>query len=428
MKLNIPSAEKIAHKTVLVRVDYNVPLEKDGTTGKFKVADDNRIQTSLKTINFLLESNCKVVLISHLGRPGGQAKPKLSLKPTAEHLNDLLETQVKFCKNTVGSKAKTVIDQLEPGQILVLENLRFNLGEKKNDSKFAQQLADLSDVYINEAFSACHRAHASISGVPTIMKQASQPVLAGFHLQSEIDNLQKLMDNPDHPFVMVIGGAKISDKVEAVKNLNKVADLVLVGGGVANNFLKAGGIETHKSYLEDKPADSKKENVDYVQVAEDLIEETKTEKILKDGYIPLPKILFPIDVVAAENKDSSNVELINLSSGMKDTPDDKDLMYLDIGPRTIKLYQDLILQAETIFWNGPMGVFEKKQFQTGTQEIARTIAKTGAKTILGGGDTIGAVKQFGFDDRFDYMSSAGGAALDFLAGKTLPGLEAVRRA
>jgi 3-phosphoglycerate kinase len=375
--------------------------------------------------------------MSHLGRPGGEIKPELSLKPTAEHLDQLLEAKVKFINQTVGEKVKTAANEIKPGQILVLENLRFHAGEKKNSSEFAQQLADLADVYINEAFSACHRAHASISGVPKIMQERegatklSGLTFAGLHLQSEIENLQRLMEDPGHPFVMVIGGAKISDKVEAVKNLNKIADLVLVGGGVANNFLKAGGIETHKSYLEDKPVDNKKENVDYVKVAKDLIEETKTEKVLKDGYIPLPKILFPIDVVAApskDTKDNDQIELINLSQGMKDTLDDKDLMYLDIGPRTIKLYQDLILQAETIFWNGPMGVFEQEPFQAGTREIARAIAKAGAETVIGGGDTIGAVKEFGFKNRFDYVSSAGGAALDFLAGKTLPGLEAVKAA
>ncbi len=259
-----------------------------------------------------------------------------------------------------------------------------------------------------------------MTGVPKYL-----PAFAGFHVKQEVEHLTDLMENPKHPFVMIIGGAKISDKVEAVKNLDQVADIVLVGGGVANNFIKAEGLETHKSYLEDKPADKTKEGTDYVKVAGDLLEENKTEKVLKDGYIPLPKLLYPNDVIAAENKDSQNTQVIDLTHDMKDTPDDKELMYLDIGPRTTKLFKELILQAETIFWNGPMGVFEKDQFSRGTKEIARTIAKSPARTVVGGGDTIAAIKKFSQEERFDYVSSAGGASLAFLAGKKLAGLEAV---
>lgn len=413
-------------KTVLVRVDYNVPLElnkRNGTNDrKLQVADTQRIDQSLKTIKFLQKHDCRIVLMSHLGRPKGEIRSELSLRPVAAYLQKHHELPVKMASDCIGPGATTEVEQLKPKQILLLENLRFHLGEKKNDPEFARQLARLADVYVNDAFSTSHRAHASIAGITTYL-----PSYAGFHLQSEIENLEKLMSDPDHPFVMVIGGAKISDKVEAVKNLDDVADVVLVGGGVANNFLKAEGIETHKSYLEEKDADEKSGAKNYVQVASSLLEENKTEKILKDGYIPLPKIIAPIDVVAAPDRDSKQSELINLSHNMKDTPDDKNLMYLDIGPRTIQLYQDLILQAKTVFWNGPMGVFEKEAFASGTQEIARAIAKSGARTVVGGGDTLAAINQFGFAQRFDYVSSAGGAALAFLAGKKLPGLEKLKK-
>jgi len=417
MKLNlIQDASNLQDKTVIVRVDYNVPLKEQD--GQMVVRNDKRIQDSVKTINFLRENNCRIILISHLGRPGGEAKPELSLAPVAKHLTENLNLATKFSPDVVSDKNKNLIEELRPGEILLLENLRFKPGEKKNNPQLAEQLASYADIYVNEAFSTSHRAHASMVGISKHI-----PAYAGFHVQQEVNQLSKLLEEPETPFVMVIGGAKISDKVEAVKNLDKVASLVLVGGGVANNFLKAGGLETHKSYLEDKPADEKKEGVDYVKVAGELIEENKTEKILKDGYIPLPKILYPIDVKAAENPDSDVAEIINLSTGMKDTPEDKNMMYLDLGPRTIRLYQEMILQARTIFWNGPMGVFENDEFAEGTEAIARAIAKSGAKTILGGGDTIAAIKKFELEDRYDYVSSAGGASLDFLAGKKLPGLK-----
>ncbi len=417
MKLNlIQEAADLQDKTVIVRVDYNVPLKEQD--GQMVVRNDKRIQDSVKTINFLRENNCRIILISHLGRPGGEAKPELSLAPVAKHLTEKLNLATKFSPDVVSDKNKSLIEELRPGEILLLENLRFKPGEKKNNPQLAEQLASYADIYVNEAFSTSHRAHASMVGISKHI-----PAYAGFHVQQEVNQLSKLLEEPETPFVMVIGGAKISDKVEAVKNLDQVASLVLVGGGVANNFLKAGGLETHKSYLEDKPADEKKEGVDYVKVAGELIEENKTEKILKDGYIPLPKILYPIDVKAAENPESDVAEIINLSTGMEDTPEDKDMMYLDLGPRTIRLYQEMILQARTIFWNGPMGVFENDEFAEGTEAIARAIAKSGAKTILGGGDTIAAIKKFELEDRYDYVSSAGGASLDFLAGKELPGLK-----
>jgi len=434
MKIKTPKPADVNNKVVIVRVDYNVPLQEKN--GKITVVDDRRVRNSLDTVNFLLENQAKVILISHLGRPEGislsenidndsknkfsDKNKKLSLEPVAKHMKKEFTLNVEFVADCVGSSVKEAVNNLQPGQALLLENLRFYKEEKENDKNFAKELANLAQLYINEAFSNSHRSHASMVGIPNYL-----PTFAGFALEKEIKNLKKLITNPKKPFVMVIGGAKISDKVEAVTNLNKIADVVLVGGGVANNFLKAEGIEVHKSFLQDTPADLKKQDIDYIQVADDLIEDNRTEKILKDGYIPLPKLIYPIDVIAAKNLESTKTQTIELVRNVKDTDDDKDLMYLDIGPKTIRLFQEIILQAGTVFWNGPMGVFEKPQFEEGTKEIARAIAKTGATTILGGGDTLGAIDKFGLEERFDYVSAAGGAALDFLAGKELPGLEAL---
>lgn len=417
MNLRTFSSSDITNKTVIVRVDYNVPLTKKW--GRWQVADTQRIENSIPLIKELQQAKAKIILMSHLGRPKGEIKPDLSLEPVANYLKNKQHLPIKFSPQTIGGEAKQAAEELKEGEILLLENLRFHAEEKKNVAEFAKQLASLADVYINEAFSACHRAHASIEAITKYL-----PSFAGLHLQKEVEYLSKLIDNPTQPFVMVIGGAKISDKVEAVKNLHKVASMVLLGGGVANNFLKAEGIETHKSYLEEADKDEK---ISYLDMAGQLVTENKTEKVLKDGYIPLPKLMTPIDVVAAQNKDSKQTQIIDLSSGMEDTPNDEDLMYLDIGPRTAQLYSDLLLQAKTIFWNGPVGVFEKSQFSTGTREVARAIAKSGAETIIGGGDTISAIKKFGYEGRFDYVSSAGGAALEFLAGKDLPGIKTISK-
>ncbi len=417
MNLKTFSSDDVTNKTVIVRVDYNVPLKKRGKS--WVVVETQRIQDSLPLIEELRKNKARIVLMSHLGRPKGEINLDFSLEPVANYLKKQCRLPVTFSSKTIGEDVKKSVDGLKDGEILLLENLRFHSEEKKNDAAFAKQLAGLADIYINEAFSACHRAHASIEAITKYL-----PSFAGLHLQKEVEHLSKLMTEPVQPFVMVIGGAKISDKVEAVGNLHKIANVVLLGGGVANNFLKAEGIETHKSYLEEADKDSKKS---YLDLAGKLVTENRTEKILKDGYIPLPKLMTPIDVVAAPNKDSKKTQVINLSSGMEDTPDDKDLMYLDIGPRTTKLYADLLEQARTIFWNGPLGVFEKSQFAHGTHAVARAIANSGAESFIGGGDTIAAINQFGLAGRFSYVSSAGGAALEFLAGKKMPGLEVIKK-
>jgi phosphoglycerate kinase len=424
MQLKTFRINDIAHKTVLMRVDYNVPLTKDG-----QVANDRRIQLSLEALRFILLHQAKVILVSHLGRPKGP-DPKYSLRPIANHLQSKYKIPVHFAPEpgVVGPKVTDALEKLQPGQALLLENLRFHPGEKKNDPEFAAELANLADVYINDAFSTAHRAHASTVGVTKYL-----PSLAGTAFAREVYALSEMVGSPRRPFTIVLGGAKISDKVGAIKHLATMADTVLVGGAVANNFLKAEGIETHKSYIEDSQGaggatvDLKKAHTDYVKFARKLIADYKTERTILGGMWPLPKIIYPLDVLAAPSLDTTDpkkIEVIDLTHDMKDTPNDRNLLYLDIGPKTVKLYQEIISQSKLVFWNGPMGVWENPLFAKGTQAVASSLAdnQTGT-TILGGGDTLAAVEHFKLEKRFAYISAAGGAALDFLSGITLPGIK-----
>ncbi|MFZ5376234.1 MAG: phosphoglycerate kinase [Patescibacteria group bacterium] len=473
MKLKLPQPQDVFAKTVLLRTDYNVPLKKGAK--QWQVADAQRIERSLETIGFLLKNQAKIVVISHLGRPSGREE-RFSLFPVVDELEKMIGKSVVFLDDMFDADTHEIIKNAPAGSVFLVQNLRFYPEEKKNDIEFAKKLAQLADVYINEAFSNSHRTHASMVGVTNFL-----PSYAGFNLAREVENLTKLTENPTRPFIALIGGAKISDKVEAIENLAHLADAVLVGGGVANNFLKAEGIEIHKSYLQDVPADLKKEGINYVKVADELIEQHRSEHILKDGYIPLPKIIYPADAMAAPTAvmdeddklldnfgvdTNSNIpsgvridessksftddeinaheqlfnngeldtesklfkEEIDLTHDIDDTDNDRDLMYLDIGPKTIKLYCELIANAGTIFWNGPMGVFEKPDFSVGTQAIAEAIAQAtsrGAISILGGGDTIAAIDHFELSGNFSFVSTAGGASLEFLSGKEMPGLVAV---
>lgn len=419
MKLLTPKPKEVQNKTVLMRVDYNVPLKK--TNGVKVVVDDRRVQASLKTLKFLLDNQAKVILMSHLGRPAATKDPGLSLKPVADYLQNELSLPVAFVNQVIGEQVTNAVNQLNPGQALMLENLRFEAGEKDNDAEFAKQLAELADLYINEAFSTCHRQHASIVGVA---KQL--PAFAGFALEEEVNRLNQLMESPEQPLVIALGGAKISDKVAAVEHLSKIANIILVGGGVANSFLKAEGLEVYRSFIEEVPADKSKANTDYVEFAQKLIESHKTERVLKDGYIPLPKILYPIDVVAAPSKDAkepSQTQVINLTKNMQDKEENVQLAFYDIGPKTIQLYSEILAGAQTIFWNGPMGVWENPLFAQGTKKIADAIANNPNNTNVGGGDTLAAIDHFGLTNDFSYVSAAGGAALYFLSGKTLPGIK-----
>lgn len=411
-------------KTVLLRTDFNVPL-----TDTLEVSDTTRIEAAIPTIRLLVENNCKIVVISHLGRPKSEEDAKYSLKPVQKALDKALRkpgkaVDVSFFSSTIGNDRNAHIENMEPGTVTVLENLRFNSGEKSNETSFAKSLAQKCDVFVNEAFSVCHRSDASVVGLSKIL-----PSFAGLALEKEVLTWQKLMVEPKRPFVMIIGGAKISDKVGAVQHLAKIADAVLVGGGTANNFLKAEGFEIYKSYLEESSSNgsdgskkSAKKDANYVKVAEHLLEDTRAEKIIVDGYIPLPKIIMPSDVVAAPSMESEKTEIVELTSS--DVISSRtDVMYLDIGPKTIHLFKEVIEEAGTIFWNGPLGVFENDAFAEGTKEIGKAIAASDAYSIIGGGDTLAAAAKYDILDGFDYVSVAGGAALEFLSGKTLPGLE-----
>lgn len=420
MQLKLPTQVDIAQKTVLVRVDYNVPTT-TAADGSVSIRDDERIQASLETLRFLLENNAKILLLTHFGRPESAQDQRFSTKPLAAHLEKLLSMPVLHLVGRVGEEATTVAITTAPlGSVTMLENIRFDDREEANDPELAQQLAQLADVYINEAFSASHRSHASIVEVAK-----SMPAFAGFGLAKEVAALRELLENPQKPLVIILGGAKISDKVGAIAHLAKIADIILVGGAVANNFLKAEGLETYKSYIEEKSSDANKQAIDYTDFARQLIAEHKSEKMLLDGYIPVAKILYPIDVVAGKSlteNDAAQTQVIDLIDDEMDSSNNPELLYLDIGPKTTKLYQEIISHAKMVFWNGPMGVWENPLFAQGSKKVAAAVALSDARTIIGGGDTIACVNYFGLEKQYQYVSAAGGAALDFLSGKTLPGI------
>jgi phosphoglycerate kinase len=414
------TSEFVQAKRVLLKTDYNVPLKQVGK--QWEVADDSRIVITLPTLKFLIKHQAKIIITSHLGRPKGAVDPALRMTPVAKRLEKLLGQPIHTVDVPAGPAAETAAKALKPGEVLLLENSRFDPGEKKNDASFAKNLAKLADVYVNDGFASAHRAHASVVGVTEYL-----PTVAGFALAGEVEMLANLMKNPARPFVAIVGGAKISDKVEAIANLSKIASVVLVGGGVANNFLKAEGVEVFHSYLEDQPADIKKEGKSYVALAGKLIADTKTEKMLLNGFIPLPKIIYPPDVVAADKLEKpTNKAVLDLTNGNNHERRER-WMFLDIGPKTRQLYREIILQAKTIFWNGPMGVFEQADFKAGTQAVAEAVVESKAKTVIGGGDTIRAIHALGLTKSFPTVSAAGGAALEFLGGNILPGLKPLIR-
>lgn len=429
--LNTPKVSDIKEKTVLVRVDFNVPLKKISQNGsdKYIVADDQRIRSALETILFLREHDAKIVLMSHLGRPDGKVVKKYSLEPIASYLKQNLGLETQFVTDCIGEKVNKKATELKKGEILLLENVRFYTEEEKNDSSFAKKIikAVNAEVFINEAFSASHRAHASVVGVAEIL-----PSFAGFDLAAEVKILTKTLEKASRPFVVVLGGAKIDDKVSAVKNLTKLADLVLVGGGIANAFLKASGIEVHKSFMGQKAEEN-------VKIAKKILNEHQTERTMIDVEntgkgLPLPKVVVPVDVLAAKNaeiNDEKKILRLELLKNVKDSAADADLQYLDIGKETIALYKYLLSKAKTIFFNGPLGVFENPLFTKGSREIAKNIARnttdSGAVTICGGGETNAVINACGLRDRFTHVSTAGGAALEFLGGEKLPGIEILKK-
>jgi phosphoglycerate kinase len=382
-------------KRVFIRVDFNVPL-KDGV-----VTDDTRIRETLPTLKLAIEKGGRLVLASHLGRPKGGPDPKYSMKPAAKKLEELLGKPVAFAPDCVGAEAESMSKALKDGEVLVLENVRFHPEEEKNDEAFSKKLAALCDgVFVCDAFGSAHRAHASVVGITKFVKQSA----AGLLMEKEIAYIGKAISNPTRPFVAILGGAKVSDKIEVVENLMKIADAMLIGGGMAYTFLKAQGIGIGKSLVEADKLDLAK-------------------KILGDAKQTNFKLLLPVDnVVAPEFKVDSPSKIVDV----KATPDDQ--MGLDIGPKTIEAYKGEIAKAKTIVWNGPMGVFEMPAFAKGTLEIAKAVAAAttaGATSIIGGGDSVAAVHQSGVAKQISHISTGGGASLEYLGGRKLPGVEAL---
>jgi len=382
-------------KRVLVRVDFNVPLDKQ-ENGSPTVADDTRIRAALPTIRHILDGGGKAILISHLGRPGGQPNPDLSLACVADHLGTLLKERVRFSSNTVGDTVREVVDGMSEGSVILLENTRFESGEKSNDETFAQSLADLADIYVNDAFGTAHRAHASTAGVASFVDTS----VMGRLLEKELEVLTKVRDNPQHPMVAVLGGAKVSDKIGTVKALSNVAEKILIGGAMSYTFLQALGHDVGSSRVEE----------DRMETASSLHEGA-------DGSLVLPS-----DHVVAEELDAD----AEASVVKGDIPD--GLMGLDIGPKTIETYRDALVNAETIIWNGPMGVFEIEQFAEGTMSVANAVADAtdqGAYSVVGGGDSVSALARAEVTDRISHVSTGGGAMLTFLEGAPLPGVDAL---
>jgi phosphoglycerate kinase len=374
-------------KKVLVRVDFNVPIDKG------KVGDDTRIEAALPTIEYLLENGAAVILCSHLGRPKGEFDPELSLKPVAEYLGNMIDAPVKFAEDCIGETAQKAAGDLELGQVLVLENTRFHAGEKKNDPEMAKELASLAELFVNDAFGTAHRSHASNVGVADYL-----PSAAGFLLEKEIKYLGNAIADPERPFVAILGGAKISDKIGVIDNLIQKADRILIGGGMANTFFKAQRYEMADSLVEEEVLDTAKNLLD-----------------MAGG-----KIVLPVDVVIADAFAADAAEKI---MDVGDVP--AGWRVLDIGPRTVEAFSDIIKRAGTVVWNGPMGVFEFEKFAKGTFEVAKAIAASDATGIIGGGDSTSAIKKSGLDDKITHISTGGGASLEMLEGKMLPGLAAL---
>ncbi|MGM0420191.1 MAG: phosphoglycerate kinase [Bacillota bacterium] len=378
-------------KKVLVRVDFNVPLEKG------EVTDDNRIEAALPTIKFLLNENAKVILMSHLGRPGGQVDEQYRMDPVADRLADLLGQEVMKVDDCIGLEVEEAVNKLEGGDVLVLENTRFHPGEKGNDPDFAKELASIADVFVNDAFGAAHRAHASTTGVAEYL-----PAIAGFLIQRELEALGKAVDDPEHPYAAIIGGAKVSDKMGVIKNLMSRADYIILGGGIANTFLLAQGFEVGNSLVEE----------DMVGLAKEIMADAEAQGV---------ELLLPSDVVVAEEfKADSNYKIVNI----EDIPADWEILDSG-GPETLEKYKEVIRKAKTVTWNGPIGVFEMDEFAKGTIGLAKALAESDAYSVVGGGESAAAIKKAGVKSKISHVSTGGGASLQFFEGKKLPGIEAL---
>lgn len=385
-----PKDLDLREKRVFLREDFNVPLDEE-----CKIRDDSRIKAALPTINYLLEQKAKVVIASHLGRPKGEYIPEFSLKPVAERLSELIPQEVILAPDVIGEEVLKLKKELTEDQTLLLENLRFHKGETANDSFFAQLLAQEVDYYVNDAFGASHRSHASVVGIAQYVEKSA----AGFLLKKEVDYLSKAVHSPPKPYVAILGGAKVSDKIPVIENLLNKADNILIGGAMAYTFFKAQGFEVGRSLVEE----------DKMELARLLLDRAQAENV---------NFNLPSDHLVAAEKDP-DTEVITVDS----PPLPSDLMGLDIGPKTVGKYSEIIATAKTIFWNGPMGVFEIEPFSQGTMKIAEAIASSEALSIVGGGDSVAAVYKAGVSEKISHISTGGGASLEFMANETLPGIE-----
>ena len=379
----------VTGKKVLVRVDFNVPLTEDG-----QVSDDKRIVAALPTIRYLLDHKAKVILCSHLGRPKGKPDPKFSLAPVGARLSELLpDTKIWFAEDTIGESAKTAIDDMKDGEIVLLENVRFYKEETDNDPAFAKALASLADIYVSDAFGTVHRAHASTAGVAAYL-----PAVAGYLIGKELGVMGKALENPERPFVAILGGAKVADKIGVITNLLNKCDSLIIGGGMAYTFLKAQGYEIGDSLLD----------AESIDLAKSLMQQAKDKGV---------NLLLPVDNVVADRFDADADHKV-----VKSTDIPAGWQGMDIGPETVKLFAKTIEAAKTVIWNGPMGVFEFPAFAEGTKQVAAACAECEGTTIIGGGDSASAVKKLGFASKMTHISTGGGASLEFLEGKVLPGV------
>ncbi|MBU3090820.1 phosphoglycerate kinase [Clostridium sp. CF011] len=384
---------EVKGKKVLVRCDFNVPL-KDGV-----ITDVNRLVGAMPTINYLIEKGAKVILCSHLGKPSGEPKPELSLAPVAKKLSEMLKKEVVFAAdpNVVSDNVKSAVSKMKDGDVLLLENTRYRKEETKNTENFSKELASLADVFVNDAFGTAHRAHCSTVGVTQFIETS----VCGYLIQKELKFLGDTIENPVRPFVAILGGAKVSDKINVIENLLEKVDTLIIGGGMAYTFLKAGGYSIGSSLVEE----------DKVQYAKVMMQKAESKKV---------KFLIPVDNIVADRFSAEAEPVVTESQNIAD-----GFMGLDIGPKTCEMYKGAISMAKTIVWNGPMGVFEFANFAKGTIAVAEAMSKVDGTTIIGGGDSAAAVNQLGFGDKMTHISTGGGASLEFLEGKLLPGIEAL---
>lgn len=391
MKLNKKSVKDIdvAGKRVIMRADFNVPMDENG-----RIADKTRITTTLPTIKYLINNGAKTVLMSHLGNPKEGYESSKSLKPVAECLSQLLDKDVKFAKDAIGEDAKEMADAMKPGDVMLLENLRFHPEEKANDAEYAKKLASYGEIYVNDAFGTSHRKHASTYGIGQYL-----PAVSGFLIEKEIDMLGKALENPEREYTAILGGAKVSSKIGVINHLFEKVDNILIGGGMAFTFIKAMGHDIGKSILDEE----------HIEYAKEIIEKAKTENV---------NLLLPVDVIVADEfSNNADTKIV----GIDEIP--SDALGLDIGPETCKLFEEVIMRSKTVVWNGPMGAFEMSKFEKGTKAVANAMAHCNGTTVVGGGDSARAIDSFGLQSKMTHISTGGGASLEFLEGKALPGIE-----